>query len=97
MSVIYALRAVGSAEVRYIGRTSKPLAWRLHKHRLNAANNYPPLISGWINEGAEIEIVALAECEQDQACAVERQMVEAFNALGHRLTNSHLMPRKANA
>lgn len=97
MTVIYGLREVGSAEIRYIGRSAKPLPERLHKHQLNAAKGYPPLISQWIKSAGEIEIVALQECSADLAYHSERRLAEQYHADGHRLVNSHLVPRQTGA
>lgn len=93
MTEIYGLRERGSEEIRYIGRTEKPLCERLHKHKLNARHNYPPAISQWINSAERIEIIPLVECERRDGPATERRLVEKYCAAGHRLTNSHLVPR----
>lgn len=97
MTTIYGLREVGDTEFRYIGRSGKPLHLRLHKHKLNAARQYPPLISAWINEGSDIEIIPLVNVGSDQACSTERAFVERYYSLGHRLTNKHLRPRNSVA
>ena len=93
MITIYGLRECGSNELRYIGQSSKPLAERLRKHLLNARRGYPPLVSGWINAAGSVEIAAIATCPSSEADAEERRLVELYHALGHRLTNSHLLPR----
>ena len=95
MTVIYALRQLGSPEVRYIGRTNKPLDQRLRKHLQNAARAYPPKISAWLRQTDEVEIVPLVECADEEAARAERSAVQRYHALGDRLTNSHLMPRTA--
>lgn len=95
MTVIYGLRECGTDEVRYIGRTNLPTSARLKKHKLNALRRYPPKISEWIAHAGEIEVIVLAECEPSQANRVERRIVEQYHGGGHRLTNSHLVPRAA--
>lgn len=93
MTIIYGLREAGSAEVRYIGKSDKPLSERLHKHKLNARRNYPRQISEWINSADQIEIVTIDEVDRASACLAERETVSRFHSDGHRLTNSHLLPR----
>lgn len=93
MTTIYALREVGATEARYIGRSDKPLGERLLKHIQNAKRNYPRAISGWIKGAGEVEIVPLAQCPRQDAAAEERRMVALYHSAGHRLTNSHLLPR----
>jgi len=93
MTTIYGLRETGTQEFRYIGRSNNPLAIRLRKHRLNAARNYPPRISAWINAAAAIEIVPIAFAADEDCCATERALVEHYANAGHRLTNAHLLPR----
>lgn len=94
MIVIYALRSAGDTEVRYIGRSGRPLDQRLQVHKQNAfRQNYPPKVSAWIREAGDIEIVPLARCTARLAAKREREWVERYHALGHRLTNSHLVPR----
>lgn len=93
MTTIYGLREAGAQEFRYIGRSNSPLHVRLRKHQLNAARNYPPRISAWINEAGDIEIVPIADVDDAQCCAAERSLVALYTDAGHRLTNSHLLPR----
>lgn len=95
MTVIYGLVAPGTSEVRYVGRTDKPLDSRLLKHRQNAMRGYPPLISAWLRETEDVQIVVLRECAREQAAQTERAVVQEYHQLGHRLTNSHLLPRGA--
>jgi len=95
MNAIYALREAGSDENRYIGRTAKPLPERLHKHLLNARVGYPPRISEWLASTTGVVIVPLAYCDDADAIAEERRLVEHYHARGHRLTNAHLLPRSA--
>lgn len=97
MTTIYGLREVDSDEVRYIGRTEHPLHKRLHKHRLNALHGYPPKVSAWINGADGVEIFAISECAKADCNRVERETVERFHDDGHRLTNSHLLPRQTGA
>lgn len=93
MTVIYGLREIGDQEFRYVGRSDKPLPYRLNQHCRNAKRNYPPLVSTWINGAGKIEIVPITKCDPAVACAVERATVHALSVAGHRLTNSHLALR----
>jgi hypothetical protein len=94
MTTIYGLRTVGTDEIRYIGRTEKPLELRLTKHYQNAVRrSYPPIVSDWIKKSGPVEIVALRQCESAIAASTERQVVELYHGHGHRLTNAHLLPR----
>lgn len=90
---IYGLREKGCDEIRYIGMTKYALHHRIRKHRQNAAHNYPPKISEWINSAPEIDIVPLSICCGRAARCEERRQIESHFQAGHRLTNSHLMPR----
>lgn len=96
MTVIYGLREIGSEEIRYVGRTEHALHKRLHKHKLNVRQGYPPRICAWIESAQEIEIIPLRTCAKERACAVERETVTVLFEQGHRLTNSHLLPRKSD-
>lgn len=91
MTVIYGLRRTGDNEFRYIGRSGLPLGQRLHKHKLNARRGYPLKISAWIRSEPDVEIVPLEECAPEGAAFAERAAVERYQALGHRLTNGHLL------
>ncbi|MEG8223793.1 hypothetical protein OSJ57_24815 [Sphingomonas sp. HH69] len=93
MITIYGLRKAGAEEIRYIGRSAKPLDLRLDRHLYNAKRGYPRSISQWIKRAKSVEIVPLAQCYEQCAAAVERAMVEQYWSDGHRLTNSHLVPR----
>lgn len=97
MITIYGLRKAGAEEIRYIGRSAKPLDLRLNRHIYNAGRGYPPAISNWIAKAKAVEIVPLAQCEAEHGCAVERALVEQYWSDGHRLTNSHLVPRTPSA
>lgn len=93
MITIYGLRQRGDHEVRYIGRTRYALDRRLRKHQANAAHHYPASISDWIKQARDVEIVPLTICCDVVACAEERRIVHIYHEAGHRLTNSHLMPK----
>ncbi|MBA3670266.1 MAG: hypothetical protein H0W71_09455 [Sphingomonas sp.] len=92
MTTIYGLRRTGDREIRYVGRSNRPLENRLKKHVQNAVRMYPPRISAWIREAKDIEIFPLTECQPEDATRLERETVERCHADGNRLTNSHLLP-----
>jgi hypothetical protein len=97
---IYGLRIKGDIEVRYIGQTGKTLDERLYVALAKAKNNSKnhhgivPDLSRWLL-GNEVESVALTTAAtRAEARAKEREMVEAFAKLGHRLFNRWLVPTK---
>lgn len=96
---IYAMRAKGEIEVRYIGQTAKTPESRIiaetaqsstRARRGWGAGIYP--MDCWLLAN-DIEGVVLATAAtKAEACAKEREMVEAFARLGHRLFNRWLVP-----
>lgn len=94
MFTIYALRIRGQTEVRYIGQT-QDLERRFAGH-FSTANNMPWATSFamWLKSNAdEIEAVALATAEtREDARRIERDTINVFLALEHRLFNQWLVP-----
>lgn len=97
---IYAMRAKGELEVRYIGQTSKTPESRIYSESASARSRTKrPYLTAdafchWLveHEGA-VEGIALAKVEtRAEANAMERAMVVAFAKLGHRLFNRWLVP-----
>jgi len=91
---VYGLRLRGEKEVRYIGQTADVSA-RLAGH-FSTAKRMPWAtdFAHWLRDnGPIIEAVSLAVAEtRIEARAIERQMVGACAALGHRLFNQWLVP-----
>ena len=94
---IYGLREVDTHELRYIGLTTKPLEERLRKHIRNVKQHYPRKICDWIVAAQKIEIVPLLVCDESDARKQERFFVAKMISEGHRLANSHLVPRPTDA
>lgn len=94
--VIYALRLRGDSEVRYVGMTSVSIEARLRGHISYASNHpIPTIYSAWIVDNwREIEVVKIGQAnERTEALALERSMMTAMLALGHRLFNRWGVPR----
>lgn len=94
MSIIYGIREVGSAEIRYVGLTNMPLKRKLANHLAKARTGWPYGPALWIAEGREVEIVRLRNCPASEARCAERRWVERLHNAGHRLFNRHLVPRE---
>lgn len=92
--VIYGLRIRGEKEVRYVGQSADVEA-RLAGH-FCTANNMPWAtdFANWLTDNRQvIEAVALATAPtRAEARTIERQMVQACLAMGHRLFNQWLVP-----
>lgn len=93
--VVYGLRRRGEPEMRYIGRTAKPLEKRLYNH-VYEVRLRPKLSSlyQWVRDcGDDIEIIPLAEHTDWGAVKdAEREMIRLCLAMGHRLFNQWLVP-----
>lgn len=94
MTTIYGLRAIGDTEIRYVGLTNLPIKQALKTHKSKARNGWGYGPADWIAEVGDVEIVALRICASDQARKAERHWVEKLYGEGHRLLNSHLIPRQ---
>lgn len=98
MTTIYGLREVGSEEIRYVGYTNQPIAKRLLDHQRKArGKSWPYGVAEWMRSAGEVEIVRLRTCPRKDAHKAERQWVKKLHGDGHRLTNSHLLPREVPA
>lgn len=95
VSTIYGLRVRGDTEVRYVGRTVKPLAHRLYGH-LNTAKamTEPTLFASWLREhGQTVEIFEISRVAGwSEAKAAERDTIRICLALNHKLFNFWLVP-----
>lgn len=100
MFTIYAMRAKGEIEVRYIGQTTKTPETRV-KFETGMARSFERArwrtkpVEGmyrWLLDN-EVEGVVLATAAtRPEANAKEREMVVLFAKLGHRLFNRWLVP-----
>lgn len=82
---IYALCEPNSTKIRYVGKTSAGLTYRLAQHVVDAGLNQDsgrPVIQ-WIRRLAEDrrmpEIILLAECSKDEASEKERQFIVKYS------------------
>jgi hypothetical protein len=98
MFTIYAMRAKGDIEVRYVGQTAKTPESRIYSEagqarwRQTHGSMRDDRFGEWLL-GNQVEAVTLATAAtKAEACAKEREMVEAFARLGHRLFNRWLVP-----
>lgn len=96
---IYAMRARGDIEVRYIGQTTKTPETRIAFETSYARKRIksPHLLRAtgfchWLVEQDVEGVVIASAATKAEACAKEREMVEAFAKLGHRLFNRWLVP-----
>lgn len=82
---IYAMIDPRSSRIRYVGRTSKTLCWRLGKH-LESAGTYPENEKcAWVLElfslGLAPRMLLLDECSDDIAGNVEELWISQFDDL----------------
>lgn len=99
LRVVYGLRQVGSADIRYIGRTTKGVSHRLMRHfwqaRAKGWTCQKP-VSIWIREcGFRVEAVVIEETDGDLPAAELRwlasfreQGVDLINRLGYNWSPS---------
>lgn len=98
---VYALRRPGDIEVRYIGQTGASPESRIAKLSSDArarakwhttCGRVLDEQTKWFSCG-DIEAVTIAERPtREEIRIAERQMVETFSKLGHRLFNTWLVP-----
>lgn len=92
---IYTLRAPDSAEVRYVGATSRP-AGRAAAHRCRGSNNCAPRLREWL-DGLHMRgllpVMETVEIWHDERGArdAERFAVGRYMAAGHALLNQAMV------
>ena len=97
MTIIYGLREVGCEEFRYVGLTDHPLTKRFAEHQSKARGTWSYQPAPWMRTVESVEIIRLQNCPKSKSRAAERHWVERLHAAGHRLLNSHLVPRQTGA
>lgn len=93
---IYAIREVGSKEVRYIGQTGKGCATRLgFLVSLGRRGIGEPDMRQWLRACSfNVEAIVLDHAEtRDEAKSKEQLAIRMFWAAGHRLVNRQSVPR----
>ena len=87
---IYILREKGDDEARYVGCTINPKN-RLYGHVLEAVN-YPTASAEktkWIRSISIVELEVIDLCSEDESREREKQWIDHFRNIGHRLTNKN--------
>ena len=97
MSIIYGLRQVGTDEIRYVGLTNFSLRKRFAEHQSKARGKWHYEPAPWMRSTGNVEPVILQTCAMSKARIAERRWVERLAREGHRLLNSHLVPRQTGA
>ena len=95
---VYALREIGSSEVRYVGQTGKGRATRLNfLVNLARARQGEHEMRAWLWDcGFKVEAILLTTAEtREEAKAIERTAIQMFWAAGHRLVNLQGRPKEA--
>ena len=89
---VYALCEPNSTKVRYVGRTSSGLMYRLAQHVMEAGFNPDskrPVLQ-WVRRLAEDQrmpaIILLAECDESEAPAKEQEFINKYSE-GYKLLN----------
>ena len=93
---VYGLRNVGSAEIRYVGQTSKTGDFRLQYEQALARKRSTK--SGWdvwlLGGDGAVEAVPIVICaDEAEARKQERAVIGVLTAIGHRLFNVQWRPK----
>jgi len=84
---IYALRDDRKNDIRYIGKTSRSLQWRLDRHRW-AAKSGTTWVHNWVRStNDQVSIILIEEVARANADAAEVKWIAEYRARGCRLTN----------
>lgn len=90
---IYALREMGTSEIRYVGQTEHPKE-RKWQHWYSGSIDSARKVENWIGQvkdrGGHIEMIGLQECEAHQASYWECYWIGFYSGFGAQLLNKGL-------